>query len=126
MRRLTFLARANLAVRDSLHALRIAGDIRWHGASEIVRRRFPGIAVRLRHQTATRSAAIVKTRGEVPAEVGARERPLDPGPAPARFGRAVIAGDCDALVLSMQPDVMTSLARHRRDGYRFFPANAKS
>ena len=113
MGRLTIFAKANLDVRDSLHSLRIAGNVLWNGINEVVRTRFPTTVVRIRHETWTRSDALLAAPGEMDdrgapdairthrlAEWLSRvaldlERQLgDPGVGPlgcGRFGHALIS-----------------------------------
>jgi hypothetical protein len=120
---LTIFAKANLDVRDSLHSFKVGGKVLWNGINELVRARFPGTVVRLRHETWARSDALLDARGEVPAELLSRNLPLDPYPAAAQFSRALFESDCDVIALSIQPDVLTRLVRHRRDGYLLYPSN---
>lgn len=121
MGRITIFAKGNLDVRDSLHSLRIGGEVLWNGINEIVRARFPGTLVRLRHETCTGSAPLLAANGTVPAEVAARALPLGPYPAVSQFSRALYATEADAIVLSIQPDVGIAVYRHRRDGYLLYP-----
>lgn len=123
MGRLTIFAKANLDVRDSLHSFRIAGKVLWNGINEVVRTRFPTTVVRIRHETWTRSDALLAARGDVPADLASRNLPLDPYPATTQFSQALFDARCDVVVLSVQPDVMTGLVRHRRDGYLLYPQN---
>jgi hypothetical protein len=124
--RLTIFAKGNVDVHDSLHSLRIGGKILWNGINEVVRARFPGTVVRLRHETVARSDALLEAGGTVPAGLAARELPLAPHTAAIQFSRALFEVDADAVVLSLQPDLTTSFLRHKRDGYLFYPANAES
>lgn len=123
MGRLTIFAKANLDVRDSLHSLRIAGKVLWNGINEVVRTRFPATVVRIRHETWTRSDALLAAHGRVPTDLASRDLPLDPYPASTQFSQALFETQCDVVVLSVQPDVMTGLLRHRRDGYLLYPQN---
>ena len=124
--RLTIFAKANLDVRDSLHSFRIGGKILWNGINELVRRQFPGTVVRLRHETWTRSDALLAAHGDVPVDIASRDLPLDPYPASTQFSRALFDAECDVFVLSIQPDIMTGLVRHRSDGYLLYPQNWQS
>jgi hypothetical protein len=124
--RLTIFAKANLDVRDSLHSYRIGGKVLWNGINDLVRARFPGTVVRLRHEIWTRSDALLSAPENVPPELVSREPSLDPYPPSAQFSKALFETDCDVFVLSIQPDVMNQLVRHRRDGYLFYPANRDS
>jgi hypothetical protein len=117
--RVTIFAKGNLDLKDSLHSLRIGGEVRWNGINEIVRARFPGTLVRLRHETWTRSDALLAADGTVPPEIARRALPLGAHPAEAQFSHALFAAEADAVILSIQPDLAVPLARHRRDGYLF-------
>ena len=123
MHRLTIFAKGNLDLRDSLHSLRIGRKVLWNGINEIVRARFPGALVRLRHEVWTRSDALLQTNGTVPAAIAERRLPLGPYTAAAQFSAALFDTDCDVIVLSILPDLANSLVRHRRDGYLFYPSN---
>jgi hypothetical protein len=77
----------------------------------------------MRHETWTRSDALVQADGRVPAAIATRQLPLGPYPADSQFRSRLFDGDADVVVLSVQPDVAGTLVRHRRDGYLFYPAN---
>jgi len=117
--RLTIFAKGNLDVRDTLHALRVGGEVRWNGVNEIVRARHPSAIVRVRHETLARSDMLVAADGVVPAALGGRELPLGPYPLASQYGRTLFDARADAYVLSIQPDIATQLWRHRRDGFLF-------
>lgn len=120
---LTIFAKGNLDVRDSLHALRRGNDVLWNGINEVVRDRFPGQTIRIRHELWTRSDALLEATGAVPAGLVERRLPLEPYDPATQFSNAVFGSDADVFVFSLQPDVMTAMARHRRDGYLFYPHN---
>jgi len=117
--RLTIFAKGNLDVRDTLHALRVGGEVRWNGVNEVVRARHPSIVVRVRHETLARSDLLATADGRVPAALRDRELPLGSYPLPSQYGRALFDTPADAYVLSIQCDVATQLWRHRRDGFLF-------
>jgi hypothetical protein len=117
--RLTIFAKGNLDVRDTLHALRVGGEVRWNGVNEIVRARHPSTVVRVRHETLARSDMLVAADGVVPAALAGRELPFGPYSPASQYGRALFEAPADAYVLSIQPDIATQLWRHRRDGFLF-------
>jgi len=121
--RLTIFAKGNLDLRDSLHSLKIGDTVTWNGVNEILRSRFPGTLVRLRHEVWTRSDALLEADGAVPTAIAKRDLPLSPYTIEAQFSSALFDADCDAVILSILPDLTTSLVRHRRDGYLFYPYN---
>lgn len=124
--RLKIFAKGNLDVRDTLHSLRVAGQVHWNGINEIVRARFPATVVQVMHETWTRSDALLAATGAVPADLAARALPLGAYPLAAQFSAALFDTHVDAIVLSIQPDVAVHLARHKRDDYLFFPAERPS
>jgi len=124
--RLTIFAKGNLDLRDSLHSLKIGGQFHWNGINEILRGRFPGTLARLRHEVWTRSDALLEAEGTVPAEIAKRDLPMAPYAAEAQFSTAVFDADCDAIILSILPDLTSSLLRHRRDRFLLYPYNSAS
>lgn len=126
MARLRIFAKGNLDVRDTLHSLRVGGVVQWNGINEIVRARFPSTVVQVVHETATRSDALLAATGAVPAELAERALPLGPYPLSSQFSVQLFDTGADAIVLSVQSDVAMNLARHKRDGYLFFPDHWQS
>jgi hypothetical protein len=122
---LRIFAKGNLDVRDTLHSLRVGGAVQWNGINELVRERFPGTVVQVIHETATRSDALLAATGTVPAVLSGRSLPLGPYPLAAQFSTALFGSRADAIVLSIQPEVANKLARHRRDGFLFYPHEPK-
>ncbi|HEY7297255.1 MAG TPA: SGNH/GDSL hydrolase family protein [Xanthobacteraceae bacterium] len=117
MRRINLFLKGNLDVRDSLHSLRLNGKLEWNGVNEIVRAQGRGVVVRVRHETWTRSDALLKAEGKVPDEVAHRALALTSFPALSQFSRATFETDADAIIFSIQADILNSLIRHKRDGY---------
>ena len=124
--RLTILAKGNLDVRDTLHSLRVGGKVHWNGINEIVRARFPSTVVHVRHETWTRSDALLEATGSVPADLAQRALRLDPHSPASQFSVALFATNADAIVLSVQPDVAMPLARHRQQRYLLHPGHWQS
>jgi hypothetical protein len=94
--------------------------------NEIVRARFPGCTLRIRHELHTRSDALLAATGVVPEGLEGRRALLEPYVPEVQFSRALFETEADAFVLSIQADVMTALFRHRRDGYLLYPAGQES
>jgi hypothetical protein len=120
MRRLTFFTKGNSDVHDSLHSCRIGGKLVWNGINDVLRGSHPGCVVRLKHETWTRSDAVLRSDGIVPKELGDRQLPLGSYPAETQFSRALFETKADAIILSIQPDVTTSLMRHRKEGFLLY------
>jgi len=121
MKRRTVFAKGNLDLRDTLHALRIGGEVVWNGIGEVLRVRQPGWSVRIRHETLTRPDALLAATGVVPPELAERNLDLGAYPAESQFSTAFFEADCDAFVLSVQPSAKMSLWRRRGEGWMFMP-----
>jgi hypothetical protein len=119
MPRLTLFAKGNCDLVDSLFASHDASG-RWEGLNEALRTGGSPWRIRLRHETFIRSDALLAAPGEVPEALRTLTfaRPYD---ATSQFGTAFFDGDADAYVLSIEPDVTMTLARHRATGHLFFP-----
>jgi hypothetical protein len=120
MRRLTLFLKGNVDVHDSLHSCRLGGKVEWNGINDIVRERHPGWAVRVKHETFTRSDALLRADGSVPGALKTRELPLADYPLESQFSRAAFETDADAIILSIQPDVHFRLARHRAEDFLLY------
>jgi hypothetical protein len=121
--RLTIFAKGNLDVRDTLHVLKLGGVTRWNGINEVLRARTPGALARVRHETWTRSDALLAADGTIPAALAGRDLPLGAYPLASQFRPALFETEADVYVLSLQPDANTFLLRHRRDGFLFYPGD---
>ncbi|MFI4933635.1 MAG: SGNH/GDSL hydrolase family protein [Caulobacterales bacterium] len=126
MSRLTIFAKGNLDVRDSLHALKLGDKLVWNGVNEILRARLPGSVARVRHETWTRSDALLEADGTIPPALAERSLALGAYPLASQFSQAVFEAEADAFVLSIQPDLASHLLRHRRDGFLFYPNDWRS
>jgi hypothetical protein len=124
VKRLSLFAKGNVDVHDSLHSCTIGGQLQWNGINEILRARYPGTLIRLKHETWTRSDALLATDGAVPDELKARGLPLGSYPLESQFSTALFGARADAIVLSIQPDTATGLFRRRGDGYLFYPSES--
>jgi hypothetical protein len=61
--------------------------------------------------------------GEIPEALSDRTLPLGAYPLKAQFGQAIFETETDAFVLSIQPDLQITMARHRQDRFVFHPNN---
>ncbi len=124
MRRLTLFMKGNVDVHDSLYSCRIGGEIRWNGINELLRGR--DVLVRLKHETWTRSDAILAATGTVPAPLSSRSLPLGTYPAPSQFSAALFESNVDAVVMSILGETATELFQHRQDNFLFYPASSEA
>lgn len=120
-KRLTIFAKGNVDVHDSLHSCVIAGELCWNGINEIIRRQYPGTLAHLKHETWTRSDALIAADGTVPAELSGRPLALGSYPVASQFRPELFTVDADVFVLSIMPDAATCLLKHRASGFLFYP-----
>lgn len=126
MPRLTIIAKGNGDVRSSLHALHENDAVTWNGLNALVRDRHPGWVVRVVHETMTRSDALLAPASGPPPSLAERVLPLGPFSIAAQFQTELFAGNADVVVLSIQPDVMNRVVRHRAEGHLFYPYDAEA
>lgn len=124
MKRLTLFVKGNVDVHDSLHSCRIGGQLLWNGINDVLRQSNPGVTARLRHETWTRSDALLGSDGRVPAALAVRNLQLGSYPATSQFSRALFDTPADAVILSLLPDIATRLVRHREDGFFLYPSDS--
>ena len=117
VRRLNLFLKGNLDLRDTLHTLRLNGTVCWNGLNEVLRARNPAVSCRIAHETWTRSDALLAATGQTPAGLLERSLPLGSYPVASQFSVALFEARPDAFVLSIQPDVMGFMLRHRDEGY---------
>jgi hypothetical protein len=121
--RLTLFVKGNLDVHDSLHSCRIGGQLVWNGVNEIARERYPDLRLRIRHETWTRSDALLLASGRIPDELEARRLPLGAYSAPSQFSTTLFEATADVYVLSILPDLAAGLVRHRDAGFLLYAAD---
>jgi hypothetical protein len=93
----------------------------WNGINEILRTSYPDTLIRIRHETWTRSDALLEATGVPPAELSELNLPLGLYPATSQFSTAVFETSADIIALSIQPDVTTGLVRHQAAGFLLYP-----
>ncbi|HUL10848.1 MAG TPA: hypothetical protein VLU73_01575 [Methylococcaceae bacterium] len=121
MPRLTLFAKGNVDLHDTLHSCRVGGEMLWNGINEILRESHPDTLIRIRHETCTRSDALLEATGVPPAELSELNLSLGMYPATSQFSTAVFETTADIIALSMQPDVTTGLVRHQAGGFLLYP-----
>jgi hypothetical protein len=124
MRRITIFAKGNVDLHDSLHSFRLNNVVVWNGINAALRTLKPGVTARIRHETFTRSDALLASDGQAPEALAARNLQLGAYPLASQFSDAVFQADPDAFVLSIQADVTTGLMRSKRDAYLFYPSDS--
>lgn len=126
MPRLNIFAKGNADLRNALHALLEDGAVRWNGINEVLRTERPGWTARVVHETMTRSDAVLAQPAQPPSLPAGRDLPLGAFPIHGQFKSGLFTGAPDVVVLSIQPDVMNAMVRHRGDGHLFYPHDAGS
>jgi lysophospholipase L1-like esterase len=124
MKRVTLFAKGNLDVHDSLHSCRIGGELLWNGINEVLRATNRDVTARVRHETMTRSDALLHAEGTVPDAVRQRALQLGAYPVESQFSRAIFDSAADVFILSLLPDVASGIMRHKADGYFFYPSES--
>ena len=85
---------------DSLLYSSVAGKIQWNGINEIVRGRFQGNVVRLRHETGHVQTRSWKSPGTIAAGLRERNLPLQHFSLDSQFSRKVLDSDDDGVAFS--------------------------
>jgi hypothetical protein len=124
MARLTILAKGNADIRDSLYALFENGRPVWNGLNAVLRDEDPAWRAGIVHETLARSDALLAAGGAIPPALCERPLPLAAYQPAAQFTTKLFDGGQDAIILSIQADVMNGLARHRGDGHLLYPHDA--
>jgi len=125
MKRLTFFIKGNVDVHDSLHSCRIGGELVWNGINDTLRTSHPGCTARVKHETFTRSDALLQADGAIPEAFSSRSLPLAAYPLESQFSRAIFETEADVIVLSIQSDITTGLLRHRKESFLFYASEAQ-
>ncbi len=125
MARLEIFAKGNLDVRDTLLFQKLGNTLVWNGVNGILTGHH-SCKARVKHETWTRSDALLESSGIIPEELTDRGLPLGPYPLSVQFGTSLFNSDADVFVLSIQPEICVRLVRHRRDGFLFFPYNRQA
>jgi hypothetical protein len=121
-------AKGNVDVRDSLLWSRVGDRVEWNGINEVLRERHPGAVAKVRHETCAR-LDLVPLPGEMlpaPPLERARSLPCHAHPAESQHRTALFEGPWDAVVLSLQADLLNRLVRHRREGWLLLPDDFRS
>ena len=124
MKRVTLFAKGNVDIHDSLHSCRVGGQLLWNGLNDVLRKSHPNISVRLRHETLSRSDALLAATGAVPEAVASRQLELGSYPAESQFSNKLFTTPADAVILSVQADVTDRLVRHKEQGFLLYPSEA--
>jgi lysophospholipase L1-like esterase len=120
MGRLNLFLKGNLDLRDSLQALRSTSGVQWNGINEVFRARLPGTVARIRHETYTRSDALLNADGLTPKALSERSLELGAYTLASQFSAAVFDADADATILSVMSEVTALILQERSEGYRFY------
>jgi hypothetical protein len=97
----------------------------WNGINDVLRASHPGCIARVKHETWTRSDALLYSDGAVPEALSARSLALGAYPAASQFSRAVFETKADAIILSIQPDISVGLLKHRKEGFLFYAGDSQ-
>lgn len=119
MKRLRIFAKGNSDLTDPLFGCEDAAGS-WGGLNELLRETGRGWRMRLVHETAIRSDALLATTGEVPPALA--DLPLAaPYDHACQFSARFFTEEADVYALSLQPDLNSRLMHHRASGRLFYP-----
>ena len=121
MPRITLFAKGNSDLRDCLLYLRQGEKVLWNGINTLVREQHSGFNIRVQHEPWTRSDALLATNGVSPASLEQAGLPHYNHPLKYQFSNALFETRADLYLLSIIPDLLNTLARHREDGHMFMP-----
>ena len=124
MKRLNLFIKGNVDVRDSLHSCRIGGELAWNGINDVLRTSHPDWLARVKHETFTRSDALLQATGQVPEAIRSRSLDLGSQSATSQFSRAVFEAKADVIVFSILGEMGNALVRHRKEDFLFFPTES--
>ena len=120
---LRIFAKGNVDVRDSLLWSRVGNRVEWNGINEVLRVQQPRVLAKVRHETCARLDFIPRP-GEVlagPPEERAKSLPCHVHAAHLQHRTALFDGPSDVVVLSIQPDLLHPMVRHKKDGWLLLP-----
>lgn len=120
--RLNIFAKGNVDLRDSLLFSSVNEKVVWNGLNEILRAEYPTLKARIRHETSSRSDAMLQGTGVIPSSLLDYPLPLGAYPLASQFSGRVFDSPGEIVVTSIMSDVFIRLGRHRREGYLFYPA----
>lgn len=109
-----------------MHSLWVDGEVRWNGINALLREADAPLSIRVKHETSPRSDMLLAADGTIPAELAARDLPLDAHGLRVQFGTTLFTERPDAYVLSLQPDIQMPLALRRGGDYAFYPHGAEA
>ena len=118
--RLTIFAKGNADLRDCLIARRDGEAVSWNGINAVLQARHPGWRAHVRHETFSRSDALLAAPGTIPESLARDPLPLGAHPPESQFASRLFEAGSDIVCLSIQPDVMNGLACHRGDGHLLY------
>ena len=117
MQRIRIFLKGNLDLYDSLHSCRINNILCWNGINEVEAIKNAGVRFQIKHETFTRTDALLKTLGDPPKSLVDRNPFLGSFTSKSQFSQDLFNANVDAYVLSIQPDIAIRLVRHKSEGY---------
>lgn len=124
MHRIRLFLKGNLDLYDSLHSCKLNNTICWNGINEVDSFKKSNIKVQIKHETLTRTDALLCSDGVAPSSLESLRSDLGAFNSKAQFSNELFRAPADAFILSVQPDIAMNLVRHKTEGYLFHPAYA--
>jgi len=95
----------------------------WNGLNQILQEENYDFRVQVKHETCSRTDALLASTGSPPPSLLSKDLPLEAFSCNYQFSDAIFSTSADAYILSIQPDVATSLIEHSKEKYRLYPHN---
>lgn len=118
-RRLQLFLKANADLRDPIYGVRFSNDLQWGGIGAAFRELQWPVTARIRHETLAGLFSLAESYAAIPADVQNQNVLFGSFPPALQYSPAIFAAKDDAVVLSIQADVVALPALHRASGRRF-------
>ena len=95
MKRIRLFLKGNVDLHDSLHSCRINNTICWNGINQIQNLIDANIRIQIKHETWTRSDALLECSGTVPLSLKEKPLRLDAFSAASQFSEQLFTSEED-------------------------------
>jgi hypothetical protein len=111
--------KANADLRDPIFGVRFADGAQWGGLGAAYRELREPVTARVRHETLTGFFSLAQCDADIPEDVNEKAALFGSFPPKMQCSAAAFDADYDAILLSIQADVVATPALHVRSGLRF-------
>jgi len=118
-RRIQLFLKANADLRDPIYGARFPDGEQWGGIGAAFRDLHWPVTARIRHETLVGLYSLAENEIAIPADVESRQALFGSFPPSLQYSAALFNAKYDAILLSIQADVVASPALHVSTGRRF-------